>query len=553
MRRPKLYEVLFLLLLALAACSQQPAAVGTPARETVVVEQTVVSTVVSEVEVPVTTVVEVERVVTPTSAPVPERDTLVFTQGTDAASLDPSNQRDSVSFSIVDHLYDTLVYRDRNKQILPRLAESWEIIDDTTWEFRLRQDVTFHNGEPLTAEAVVFSMERELSEDPDKQYPPHPTMQPIEAVEIVDDFTIRVITTEPYPALLAALSLRPYIVSPAYIEENGWEHLGTNPLGTGPYRFVEWVRDDHLTVEANPDYWGGEPPVKQIIFRPIPEDLARAAELMTGGVDVVRDLSPDLAQTVDANELAYTIQAPSAFRMYIAMNPRGPFLERDVRLALNLAIDRDELIETVMGGVARRTPYWINPDDLGFDPSVEGFGYEPEEARRLLAEAGYPDGFDMTMSYSPGSYLKVDELAQAIAGQLEEVGVRVELVPRERGLQLEAEAQRNVPEDAWLEGGVNPRYEASILLLQLLSSNSEVSYFPEPHDPELDARLDACVATLDDEERVACSLELTQVALEIVPEIHIFHMVNLWGLNEDVEYPGPADFMAQLWTASFDR
>lgn len=544
MGRLRLFRILGMVIIGgmlLSACAQ-----ATP--EPITVKETIEITKLVR-GTPETVVEEREVVVTATAEPAAPRDTLVFAQGTDAASLDPTNQRDSVSFSIVDHIYDTLVYRDRNKEIQPRLAESWSIIDDTTWEFNLRQDVVFHNGEPFDAGALKFSMDRELESG--RKYTVHATMQLIEGVEIVDDYTIRVTTKEPYPLLLGALALRPYALAPGYVQEHGWDHLGLNPVGTGPYRFVEWAKDEHIKVEANPDYWGGEPPIKYLIFRPIPEDLARAAELMTGGVDIVRDLSPDLVDTVNDSEVAHVVTAPSAFHMYINFNSRGPFQDARVRQAVGLAIDREELIATVMGGLARRSPYWINPDAHGFDPDAQGFDYDPDEAKRLLAEAGYPDGLEMSMSFTPGAYLKVDELAQAVAGQLESVGITVALVTRERGLQLDLEAARDVPEDAWLEGGVNPRYDASILLWQMMHSDSTISYFPDPHDPGLDARLDGCMATMDPDARAECCAELTEVALEVVPWVHIFHLVNAWGVNNDVDYEGPADFMAQLWTASF--
>lgn len=483
------------------------------------------------------------------AAPVEGRDTIVIAQGADIESLDPFNQRDTITFSTLDNIYDKLIYRDANGVVQPRLATEWRIIDDLTWEFKLREGVTFHNGEPFNAEAVRFSMDRALNEPQGV----HNTMQPIEGVEIIDDYTILIKTKTPYALLLGALDRRPYIVPPQYVTENGWEHLHLNPVGTGPYQFVEWVQDDHLTLVANPDYWGGAPAIENMIVRPIPEELARAAELMTGGVDAVRDLSPDLVETVNNSGVAHVVTAPSAQLMYIALKNGTIFDDVRVRRALALAINRPELVETVMNGLARETPNWINPDDHGFDPDAGTFTYDPEQARALLAEAGYPDGVEFSMSFSPGEYVKVEEVAQAVAGQLAESGFTVTLVPRETGLQREHEANRTVPEDAWLLGGNNPRYDGSIRLQQYLDSANTTSYFPNPPDPELEAQLADCIATVDPDARAVCISDLTKIAFEIVPSVPLYYNVNIWGIANDLQWDGPSDTMALLWGASYEQ
>ena len=218
---------------------------------------------------------------------IAQDNSITIAQGGDAASLDPQMQNDSRSKSVLNNIFDTLIYRAVDKSLEPNLATAWEAVDDTTWSITLRDDVTFHNGEAFDADDVKFSLERPL--DSELGSPLSGRFSVIESVEVVDSVTVHVNTVNPYVLLPARLS-EWYMVSKDYFEANDAETVATQPVGTGAYTFVEWVKDDHLTLSANADYWKGAPAIGEVTFRPIPETSTRVAALQSGDVDLITEV-----------------------------------------------------------------------------------------------------------------------------------------------------------------------------------------------------------------------------------------------------------------------
>src|SRR5690606_27187242 len=236
-------------------------------------------------------------------------------------------------------IYDRLVDRDAEGNFVPGLAVEWGPVDDTTWEFKLRQDAKFHDGTPVTADDVVFTFERLFTGN----YGASNNINPINGVEKVDDYTVRLSTDEPYAAMLAR-TMYAHIVPKHYVEAVGDEEFSLKPMGSGPFKFVEWSRDEKFVVEAFDDYWGGRPLADRIIFRPISENSTRVAAMRTGEVDIIVNVPPDMVGEVENDSCCVMAPVPSVRVMFVGMNTFTPPLDDPkVRQALNYAVDKKTL------------------------------------------------------------------------------------------------------------------------------------------------------------------------------------------------------------------
>ncbi len=473
----------------------------------------------------------------------PKKDTLVFGDSGQCLTMDPLAHRSIDTFAVLDHIYDTPVYRDHDQQIKPRLAESWKQIDEVTWEFKLRKGVKFHDGEPFNAEAFKFSLDRNI--ETGLKYPPHSTMTPIASCQIVDEYTVRIITKGPYPGLLAALVIRPSILPPKYIQKNGWDYLHLHPNGTGPYKLVQWDRGTKVVLEANPDYFGGAPSIKQIVWRTIPENATRAAELMTGGIDAMRTLGPEMASLFAKLPDVRVVVVPGTSQVSIAFKNVGPLKDKRVRQALNYAVDREKLVKTVLGGLVRPDYAWVASDEESYDPAIEKYSYNIEKAKALLKEAGYEKGFKISVAYSPGD--RNAETAQAVAGELAKIGVTLDLQPREAGLLATQVRDRKIPEDAWLGSSANPFMLGHKRLWDLLHSGYS-SYFSSP---ETDKRTDAALMILDPEKQKKELRELHAIAMDLSPALVLYTFSEVSAARSNLKWDGYVGFMPMFWEASF--
>jgi len=358
--------------------------------------------------------------------------------GEEGESLDPPTSMLFTSEVYQQHLFDCLVGIEGEEfKPVGLLAEKWETINPTTWRFHLRKGVTFHNGKPLDAEDVKYSFEQYA--DPKNRRSVF--ARGIARVEIRNASTVDLITSEPVSALLFNLT-RLQILPRETREKAGVAAFAQQPVGTGPYRFVEWKRDQQLVLEANPAYWRGPVNPKRLIFRTIRDASTRAAELRSGGVDIVAAPPVPQLEMLDSGDTQVVPVKGGRVIIYPFNVSAPPFDNRKVREAANLAVNKDAIVRNVLGnrGIVLAGPF--TPAWLGFDPGVKPFPYDPARAKQLLAEAGYPQGFDTTWSISSGVFLKDTEIAEAAASQLRQVGIRVKLVPTERA-KIQKDAQEN--------------------------------------------------------------------------------------------------------------
>jgi peptide/nickel transport system substrate-binding protein len=319
--------------------------------------------------------------------------TLTVAQTVDIPGFDPHDHGLTAVEAVLTNIFDYLLFRDADGTIQPALATGYEQVDDLTWRFTLRDDVVWHDGEPFTGADVKFSFERVAQDDTLFE---HDSFRQITEVEVVGPHEILIRTAGPDPVLLSRISRKGAAIVPAHvIEEIGWEGFSVAPVGTGPFRFVEWTRDDRVVFEANPEHWRGAPAWDRLVFRAVPEDATRIGELLTGAVDIAVNVpSQDVERIRDAVGVAVLSQPTTRIMMLLFNTADGkPTSDPRVREALELAIDKELLVEVVADGfgvpVGARVSPGVNAAPMKY---YDQNAYDPERAVALLAEAGYGPG-----------------------------------------------------------------------------------------------------------------------------------------------------------------
>ena len=366
---------------------------------------------------------------TPSSASTAESGEKVLTiaQGGDITTFDMQNHNNGVTGAVLGNFSHSLVERaDEDNAWVCVLAESYETIDDSTWEFKLRDDVTWHNGDPFTAADVKWTLERVAT---DESLAENHIFSVIKEVQIVDDYTVRIVTDGPYPTMLSLLSKNGSQMMPSkYIEENGLDYYLENPIGCGPYQFKEWVKDDVVVLERYDDYFGGTPYWDEVRFRSIPEASTRVAELLTGNVDIIVNVPTNEWERIDEGENTEMVLG-NGTRIYnvIMKWDSTPTQNQQVREAVAYALDAQTIIDTVLNGAGTPCYTRIAPGVFGQDESLYGIDkYDPEKAKELIASSGY-NGEEIELLVPTGRYLMDADVGNVVAGMLQEVGLNVKV------------------------------------------------------------------------------------------------------------------------------
>lgn len=485
-----------------------------------------------------------------TTAPAAVRDSVVIAQGDDALTLDPAKHSAIVTNNVLKHIYESLVYVDAEGKHQPSLAVSWENIDDLTWQFKLREGVKFHDGSEFDAEAVKFSFDRTLN--PDTKSPTRSTLAFIDHVDVVDKYTVNLVTKAPYPLTLDSIvDFGGMILPPNYVKENGEEILATKPVGTGPYKLVEFVKDDHITLQANPDYWGGEPKIKTVTFRPVPEASTRVAGLKSGEFDLIVNLPPEEIAGLQEGADTKVEIVPSGYVAagWLSTLREGPLQDKRVRQALNYAVDSQAIIDTVFLGNAQRVAVTGVPGMFGYDSALKPYPYDPEKAKQLLAEAGYPNGFTLNVGSLNGITVKDKEAADAVAGYLEQVGITVnrEVIPLARLVELTG--KKELP-DVFYSGWRTAWKDMDAPIFPLLCCGQ---FFASAlyQNPELDKLMTESRSTLAPAERERLLKEASDLIYDEAPHIFLFQLSNIYGSRKDLQWQPKGDTNTEMWRASF--
>lgn len=453
---------------------------------------------------------------------------------TDMRDFDPHQSIATHERAVQQNIFDTLVDLDRDyTPSVPALATSWEYLDDTTLQVELREGVTFHNGQPFTADDVVFTFERVLrSEEPIGLN--SWVAGTIESVEKVDDYTVTITTPEPYAPLIANLT-RVHIIPGETFEEMGVDAFAREPVGTGPFRFVEWTIGEEVVLEAFDDHWReGIPKADAAVFSIIPDEFARFAALRAGEVDIVQNIPATRIDQVEEDPDVRVEAVHGQRNMWIGLMIKPPLDDVRVRRALNYAVDQNAIIDSIFDGYAGEVaPGGFGALAFGYHDDIEPYEYDPDRARELLAEAGYPNGLELEFRCSSDRYASDREVCQAIQAYLEAVGVHTEVQFTEWAVYSQLRAEKSM-EAMYFLGYGNSLFDADFPLRLCCWSGgrSETNF----HTPELDAMIEEAAATVDEEERLALYREIQQYIRDQAPYIFLYDQYDIYGISNRVDW-----------------
>jgi peptide/nickel transport system substrate-binding protein len=458
-------------------------------------------------------------------------------------TLDPTMNLSSIRATVGASIFDSLVGRDRDNRIIPELAESWKLVNDTTWQLKLRRGVVFHNGEPFNAEAVRFTVERVL--DPNQKSPNRANIGEVARIEVLDEYTVNLITSRPYAPLINRLIDFP-ILPPKYTAEKGNQGLALRPVGTGPYRLVGFVKDEHLTVEAFDRHWRGTPAIARIVFKPVPEPFTRAAALRNGEVDLITTVPPSLATELERVAGVKVYRMPSTWQIYLGLNAfKKPLADVRVRQALNYATDVDTIVRTVLEGNGRRQDGPFTSTMFGYDATVKGYRHDPVKARQLLAEAGYPDGLDVTLDSPVGRYQGDKEIAEALGGQWQKAGFRPKVQVAEWGAYFKRYLGKQF-QDAYVLGLGGPMQDGDELY-NLVSSKGRGLYYK---NDRIDSLFDLGRSTMDPAARRKIYADLARAMVEDATWVFLVQQVDIYATRERLTWTPRADQWMSFTAAS---
>jgi peptide/nickel transport system substrate-binding protein len=477
--------------------------------------------------------------------------TVTIAQGVDPTTLDPMNHQETPAGNLASNMFDTLLERDGNLALQPALAADLpKLVAPTVWEFKLRPGVKFHNGEPLDAEAVKFSLERLI--DPKLKLRGATPYAPISHVEVMDSLTVRVHTKVPWPILDTAMSASgASILPPKYYRDKDLTHVARNPVGSGPFKFVRWVKDDRIELEANEGYWRGAPRVKRLVWRPIPDDAVRVAALQNGEVDVAVNIPPHLANIIANHPKLFLSTAPSVRTIQLLYYTHqfdaqhklvgpypGPVADRRVRLAMNHAVDVDEVIRTVLDGKAIRVASMLTDKHFGFESKLLPVKPDLARVKQLLTEAGYPGGVDMVLNAPQGRYVRDKEVAEGLAGQLSKAGIRITLRVHEWGNYLNNMAYVHKAGPVWLIGWGTSAYDAETVYVPLFRSGKILANY---HNADFDGMVDQAQTVMDPKRRAELYHRITRLWIDDAAAMPLYQQLDLYGATRRMSWKARGD------------
>jgi len=476
--------------------------------------------------------------------------TFIFGRGGDSVGLDPALEEDGESFKVCDNIYDTLVhYKDGSTDIGPGLATSWESSDDgLTWTFHLRKGVSFHDGTPFNAEAVLFSLNRQHV----KSHPFHDVSgsyvywvatglaEIVDTISAIDEFTIQIKLNTAYAPFIYTIAITPFsIVSPTAVRKSG-DKYSSNPVGTGAFKFVRWDRKDKIVLEANENYWGGRPNLDRVIFRSIPDNSVRLIELQQGSLHAMEFPNPDDLEQIRKDENIELLSQPGMSIGYLAMNmDKSPFDNQKVRLAINHAIDKTAIIEHLYQGLGMPAKNPIPPTMWSYDDSIQDYEYNPKLSKKLLAEAGYPNGFETTLWALPVPRPYIPDgraLAEVLQSELRNIGIIAKIVTYDWGTYLEK--TKNGEHDIAMLGWSADLGDPDNFFYFLLSKTSaekpagNIAFYRSDAMQDI---LEKARATTDKNKRISLYKEAQQIFHKDVPWVPMAHAKQILVVNNQVK------------------
>ncbi|NQW02318.1 MAG: ABC transporter substrate-binding protein [Rhodospirillales bacterium] len=482
------------------------------------------------------------------------------------SAIDPHYHNLGPNNAMAQNIFSRLIEQDEKQRLMPGLATSWKTIDDLTWEFTLRQGVTFHDGSPFTADDVVFTMERAVN------VPNSPasfvTYIKGKTTIKIDDFTIQFKTERPYPLLPQDISTVPIISKKVATGATTADfNSGKAAIGTGPFKFVKWVPGDTLELVKNPTYWGDKAEWDRVIIKPIKSGPGRVAALLAGDVDFIDNVPPtdivrlkkesklQLSQGISNRVIYLHLDQLREDSPFVTANDgskiKNPLLDVRVRRAISKAINRELIVERVMEGVAVPAGQLLPEGFFGVSPAMKPEPYDPAGAKKLLAEAGYPDGFKLTIHGPNDRYINDAKITEAIAQMLSATGIKTTPVTMPKSVYFKRASSGGpdkTPEFSFLlVGWGSGTGEASSPLKSLLhtydkSKGMGAANRGRHSDATVDALVEEALATVDDKKRSDLLIKATELAVgERLGIIPLHYQVNTWAARKGIVYKARTD------------
>jgi len=470
---------------------------------------------------------------------VAEEKALVVLQGAEPTRIDPIFERGGVpTYSISINIFDALLFRTAEGDYIPNLAVSYEKPDENTWIFYLRRGVRFHNGDPFTAHDVAFTIRKIL--DPATGSRRLPDLKWIKSVEIIDDYTIK-ITADPFP--LAELYFSELSIVPStHYQTVGPDNFSRAPVGTGPFKFKTWTPGYEIVLEKYSDYHFGPSKLDKITFRFVPSPATRVAALQAGEADLIVDPPIALLPSLQADPNLKVIALPGTRVIFVGFDTlqTSPLQDVRVRQALNYAVDRTAIINKLLFGYAEPTVAMLGKRDLGFPQDLSPYPYDPQKAKALLTAAGYPDGFTITMDIAPGRYINDLEVAQAVAGYLSEIGVKVEFNILEFGIMNERLFSHTTSPMYFIGWGNYPA-DAQYVYDFIVRTGGLLRTI---NDPEIDTLLNEVRTVVDRKTRGDLLAKLARRVYELAPVLDLYKQPVIYACSAKITWtPRPDEFL----------
>ncbi|MGH7796651.1 MAG: ABC transporter substrate-binding protein [Candidatus Binatia bacterium] len=458
-----------------------------------------------------------------------------------ADSIHPYNHSSAPIYGNWQHVIEPLVEFDTAKMdYVGMLAESWQF-EGKRWVFKLKKGIKFHNGAPLTSKDVVFSVEK--MRDTKGGSLQAPNFKDVTEIQTPDDQTVVFVTKQPLATFLDRLENR-FIISKVAGDKYG-DQLYQNPIGTGPYKFVSYQRGGNMVFTRNDDYWGGKAAIKEVVFRKVTEDAARLAALESGQADFINNVPIHEVARLKRHPRVRVDQIEGLRMFFLTMNVGfKPFDNKLVRQAVNYSIDAPSIVKNIFDGIGYPVNGPVGPNVIGADPKLKRYPYDPQKAKQLLTQAGYPDGCDVQFYYSAGRYPKDREVCQVIAAQMVKGGFRVELISQEWAL-------------FWGKDGVNggklPFYyigrgsltDADTLYDQYFRTGTtkRCNY----SNPNFDKLIVEQQKTPDTKKRVAILQQAGKILMDEVPFVPLYNLADIYGAAKNLTWKKRPDERILAW------
>ncbi|WP_455387837.1 ABC transporter substrate-binding protein [Petrachloros mirabilis] len=444
-------------------------------------------------------------------------------------TLDPNVDSSLVHFKVWHLLYNTLVKVDIQGEAQPDLAVSWRIVEPTVWEFKLRPGVKFHNGESFDADAVSATIK--YIKDPATKSTWAQRLQLVSDVKVVDPLTVQIITSKPFPLLAKTLAVA-FILPPKYLAETGAAKFGLAPVGTGPFKFTSFRADDSANFQAFADYWGPKPQVGSILMRQVAEASSRIAALEAGEIDLAYELPVEQVDRLRSEGLNVVNSYVGASYLATLRTSVKPFDDTRVRQAMNYATDAEAINKALFFGLSRVLQgQTVGPNATGYFDDIKAYPYDPNKARQLLTDAGYPNGFTVKYETSNGRFYKDKEISETLCSQWSKVGVTCDLVLLESNVWLSRLSDATLGPITVAPWQTAPQLDVEVPMTNFVSSSPRKL----GNIPKLDALFTQEQTTMDPDQRLKVLHEFAQAIHDDPPVIFLFENVGIYGMSSKVQ------------------